>query len=190
MVIAMAVTFLLLMGSLLIGSFATPEFPPYVPTPPTPAPVGDALVGPAEYTIDASIPDRWRRFDFSRNSAVDSGGWDVAFRRTHVTAGPGVGLLDLGPVPLDSLAEVPETGYVVAGGASAADTTHPAIGKWYDYSYFTHLLTSKRHVYAVRTADGRYAAFELMAYYCAEVGTGCITMRYAYQGNGTRRVRH
>jgi len=52
----------------------------------------------------------------------------------------------------------------------------------------SHLLTSKHHVYGVRTPPGKYAKLELLAYYCRDAGTACITFRYAYQGNGTRRV--
>jgi hypothetical protein len=44
-------------------------------------------------------------------------------------------------------------------------------------------------VYAVRTADGRYAKVELVNYYCAGVGAACVTFRYAYQGDGSRRLR-
>jgi len=44
------------------------------------------------------------------------------------------------------------------------------------------------HVYGMRTAGGRYAKVELLAYYCKVVGTACLTFRYAYQGDGTRRV--
>jgi hypothetical protein len=117
---------------------------------------------------------------------VSEGGWDIAWRRTHVAAADGVGLIDLGAAPFDSVTAAPETGYVVA--AVSADTSHPAIGKWYDYSYLSHLLQSKRHTYAVRTTDGRYAKFEILSYYCAEVGTACVTFRYVYQGDGTRRL--
>jgi hypothetical protein len=186
LVVVLGVAFLLLMGALVIGSLAEPEFPPYPPTPAAPAAVGDSLVGPALYTVDASAPAAWRRFDFSRNSVVDSGRWDIAFRRTHVKAGDGVGIVDLGAVPFDSVALLPESGYVVA--AAAGDTSHPAIGKWYDYNYLSHLLQPKGHVYAVRTAGGRYAKLEIMSYYCAVVGTACVTFRYAYQGNGSRRL--
>ncbi|HXF95814.1 MAG TPA: HmuY family protein [Gemmatimonadales bacterium] len=186
LVVVLGVAFVLLMGALVIGSLATPEFPPYTPTTPAPAPVGDSLLGPLEYTLDASAPDRWRRFDFSRNAVVDSGSWDLAFRRTHVIGGEGVGILDLGPVPFDAIIEVPDSGYLVLG--TAADTSHPAVGKWYDYNYLTHLLRSRRHVYAVRTARGRYAKFEILNYYCRAVGTACVTFRYAYQGDGSRVV--
>jgi hypothetical protein len=138
------------------------------------------------YTVDASSPDRWTRFDFSRNAVVDSGDWDIAFRRTHVMAGQGAGITDLGAAVFDAVGEGPAAGYVIA--RAQADTNHPAIGKWYDYNYLTHLLVSKRHVYALRTADGRYGKFEILSYYCAVVGTGCVTFRYVYQGDGTRRL--
>jgi len=103
-----------------------------------------------------------------------------------VIAGPGGEIVDLGPVPFDSVAELPAHGYL--GNALAPDTTNPGVGKWYDYSMLTHLLTSKRHVYGVRTAGGKYAKLEVMAYYCKDAGVACVTFRYAYQGNGTRRV--
>jgi hypothetical protein len=163
---ALAIAFLLLVTSLLIGSFTKPEFPAY-------------QVGPGKdgvYTLDASAADRWRRFDFARNSVVDSGSWDIAFRRNHVITAPGAGALDLGVVSLDSTANVPPDGYVAT--TFAADTVNPAIGKWYAYSMWSHLLTSSHHVYAVRAAGGRYVLFEVLAYYCREVGSACYTMRY------------
>ena len=188
LVVVLGVAFVLLMGALLIGSIAEPEFPPYPPTPPAPVAVGDSLVGPALYTLDASTPTTWCRFDFSRNSVVDSGEWDIAFRRTHVLAGPEVGIVDLGAVPFDSVAALPESGYVVTPHSAAADTSHPAIGKWYDYNYLSHLLRTKGHVYGVRTSDGRYAKLQILSYYCAAVGTACVTFRYAYQGDGSRNL--
>ena len=180
--------FALLIASLVIGSLTTPEFPPYTPTlpPPHPAVVGDSLVGPVTYTLDASSTDRWRHFDFSRSAVVDSGGWDIAFRRFQLVTAPGGGIVDLGLVPFDSVRELPTAGYLP--NTNASDTTNPGVGKWYAYSMLSHLLTSKRHVYGVRTAGGRYAKLELLAYYCKDVGTACITFRYACQGDGTSRV--
>ncbi len=186
LVLVMGGAFALLIASLVIGSLATPAFPPYTPTIPHPAVVGDSLVGPATYTLDASSTDRWRRFDFRRSAAVDSGAWDIAFRRFHLITGPGGGIVDLGAVPFDSVRELPAAGYLA--NTNASDTTNPGVGKWYAYSMLSHLLTSKRHVYGVRTAAGRYAKLELLAYYCRDVGTACVSFRYAYQGDGTRRV--
>jgi hypothetical protein len=186
LVLAMGGAFVLLLAALLLGSFTKPELPPYSPTAPEPAPVGDSLVGPATYTLDASSTERWRRFDFARNAAVDSGAWDIAVRRFHLIAAPGGGIADLGVVPFDSVRALPVSGY--QANTPAPDTTNPAVGKWYDYGMLTHLLTSKHHVYAIRTARGRYAKLELLAYYCREAGTACVTFRYAYQGDGTPRV--
>src|SRR5437667_9196464 len=91
--------FLLLITSLLIGSLTKPEYPPFALTAASPAAVGDSLVGPVTYTLDASATARWRRFDCGRNAAVEVGPWDVAFRRFHVIAAAGGGIVDLGQVP-------------------------------------------------------------------------------------------
>ena len=186
LVLAMGAAFALLVVSLLIGSLTKPELPAYTPTALAPLRVGDSLAGPATYTLDASATEQWRHFDFQRNSAVDSGPWDLAFRRFHVIAAAGGGIVDLGVVPFDSVRELPVGGYLP--NSPGPDTTNPGVGKWYDYSMLSHLLTSRHHVYGVRTATGRYAKLELLAYYCRKAGTACITFRYAYQGNGTARV--
>jgi hypothetical protein len=39
-------------------------------------------------------------------------------------------------------------------------------------------------VYALRTADGRYAKLEILSYYCPGAMPGCVTFRYVYQGAG------
>ncbi len=166
LVLALAGAFLLLVTSLLIGSFTQPELPPY-----RVGPTGDSL-----YTLDASRGDGWRRFHFASHAAVDSGPWDIAFRRNHVITAPGAGAIDLGPVSFDSVERVPSGGY--AETTFRGDSTNPAIGKWYSYSMLSHLLTTKHHVYAVRTADGRFVKVEFLAYYCREVGAACYTMRY------------
>ena len=188
LVLVLAGAFLLLVASLVIGSFTTPEFPPYALTVSAPggAAVGDSLVGPSTYTLDASAGEGWRRFDFTRNAVVDSGPWDIAFRRHHLIAAPAAGIADLGAVPFDSVAQVPVDGY--ARTEFGRDTVNPGVGKWYAYSMLSHLLTSKGHVYAVRTSDGRYAKLEIVAYYCRDVGAACYTIRYAFQGDGRRRV--
>ena len=188
LVLVLAAAFVLLVAALLIGSLTKPEFPPYEISVPHPEAVGDTLVGPSTYTLDASSTDQWHRFAFTRNAVVDSGPWDIAFRRFHVITATGGGIADLGVVPFDSVTDLPESGYLT-NERTGEDTTNPGVGKWYEYSMLSHLLTSKRHVYAVRTAGGKFAKIELLAYYCKDSGTACLTFRYAYQGNGTRRVK-
>lgn len=187
MVFALGVAFVLLIASLVMGSLRSPELPPYEPTVAQPAAVGDSLVGPAIYTVNASVGDEWVKFDFGSNAVVAGGnGWDIAFHRNHVIAGPGAAITDLGPVPFEDVREVPPGGYLP--NSKAPWESNPAVGKWYEYNFLSHLLTSKHHIYAVRTADGRYAKVELLNYYCKDVGTACVTFRYAYQGDGSRLV--
>lgn len=185
--------FVLLLASFVVGSLSRPAVPTGTVTPPHPAALGDTLVGPVVFTIDATAPARWSFFDFSRNSAVTDPGpldWDLAMKRFEiiVNGGPAFagrgGIADLGVVPFDSVAGLPDTGYVT----TAPDSTNAVIRRWYKYGYTTHLLQPKGHVYAVRTADGKYAKVEIVSYYCGEVQGGCFTLRYVYQGDGSRNV--
>lgn len=164
----------------------------YAPTSPDPRDAGPRLVGPVLYTVDATDPDRWTYFSFRLGSTVgepDPTGWDLAFRRFRVLVNGGAGfpgrggILDLGRVAFDAVTAVPETGYVANEGT--ADPTNAAIARWYDYGFFTHVLRPKPHVWAVRTADGRYAKLEIVSYYCEGGRPGCFTFRYVYQGDGS-----
>ena len=81
---------------------------------------------------------------------------------------------------------MPAGGY--RGNEGAAEPRNPAIAAWYRYGFFTHVLTPKPHVWAVRTAEARYAKLEMVGYYCPGPEPGCPTFRYVYQGDGTTRV--
>jgi len=171
-----------------------PPLEGFAPTPELENAAGDTLVGPVQYTINASAPERWVFFDFVRGRIVPRGdalGWDLAFQRFHIIAngGPGFdgrgGIRDLGEVAFDSVIEVPEDGYMVTEPKS--DSTNPAIARWYRYGWSSHLLQPKPHVYAVRTSDGRYAKLQILSYYCTGAIPGCLTFRYVYQGTGGRR---
>src|SRR5207247_11227894 len=107
-----------LVASLVMGALPKREDPPYHLSPAA-APVavggsaGDALVGPAIYTLDASSTSDWRAFAFARRSTMSpAGAWDLAFRRFHVIAAPGAGLQAPGAAPFESVAVVPEHGYL------------------------------------------------------------------------------
>jgi hypothetical protein len=186
--------FVLIMASYVVGALRRPAMPSAAVTPPVPIEVGDSMVGPATWTLDATSDREWAFFDFSRNSSIRPAGpldWDLAVRRFHVIAngGPGFagrgGILDLGPTPLDSVVEAPAEGYVATG----RDSTNAGIGKWYRYGYSSHLLEPVGHTYALRTADGRYALFEIVTYYCEGARSGCMTIRYKYRGDGGRLMR-
>jgi hypothetical protein len=183
---------LVLIAALLVAaSLRRPEPPSFAPTAAQPREVGDTLVGPVTYTIDASAPEAWRFFDFSRGSLVEDPApleWDLAFRRFNIGVNGGDGFagqggaLDLGEVAFDSVARVPEGGYQPSD--ARRDSTNAALEAWYDYGFSSHLLTPEPRVYALRTADGRYAKLEILSYYCPGAMPGCVTFRYVYQGAG------
>ena len=185
-----------LAGIVVAFALHRPEPPAFPPTPARESEVGARLIGPTVYTIDAGSPAEWRFFDFSRGSVVsDAGplGWDLAFRRFRIIANGGHGfagdggIADLGPAVFDSVVEVPEVGYVVT--TTRRDSTNAAIAHWYRYGFTSHILEPEPRVYAVRTADGRYAKLEILGYYCPGARPGCLTFRYVYQGSGSRDFR-
>ena len=155
-----------------------------------PQEVGDRLVGPSVFTVDAR-GNSLAFFDFSTGSVVESPeplGWDLAFRRFTILANGGPdsagqgGILDLGITSLDSLATVPTNGYAV--NTPGTEASNAATAQWYEYSWTSHVLSPKPNVFAVRTADGRYAVFQILSYYCPAAQAGCTTIRYRYQGAG------
>ena len=162
-----------------------PEVPSYALTAGAPNDAGRALVGPVLYTLDATSAETWRSFSFKLGAVVDGPG-DLAFKRYAIVAGPGAGILDLGQTAFEQVRTVPAGGYVLNEGA--AEPRNPAIASWYTYGFFTHVLSPKPRVWAVRTADGRYAKLEMVGYYCPGPQPGCPTFRYVYQGDGTTRV--
>jgi len=185
----------LVAGALVVFSVRRPTVPTYAPTPPAPRDAGRALVGPRLYTVDATSPDQWRYFSFRQGSVLENAGardWDLAFRRYQVIANGGprfsgaAGVVDLGRVPFADVTAVPDTGYQVTEGD--AEPRHPALASWYSYSYFSHVLTPKPHVWALRLAAGGYAKLEFVSYYCPSLEPGCVTFRYVYQGDGSRDV--
>lgn len=182
----------LLVVILLVGmSIRRPEPQSFAPTPVQDRSAGDRLVGPALVTVEASDGTRWRFFSFARGSVVvnpDPLGWDVAFRRFQIIVNGGVGfagtagVVDLGEVDFDSIHAVPAGGYVET--VVRSDSINGALHRWYEYSFTSHLLTPKPRVYAMRTADGRYAKLQFAGYYCPGATPGCVTFRYTYQGGG------
>jgi hypothetical protein len=165
------------------------DVPTFAPTPPAPQEAPAGLVGPVLYTVDATAPETWRHFSLRLGSVVETAGsphWDLGFRRYAIIAGPGAGILDLGQKRFEEVITVPSGGYQANEGA--ADPRNPAIAGWYEYGFFSHVLTPKRRVWAVRTADGRYAKLAMIGYYCQGAQPGCVTFRYAFQGDGSTRV--
>ena len=162
-----------------------PDVVTFAPTAPAPHAPSRALVGPVTYTVDATAADAWRAFSFARGATVDGAG-DLLFRRYAIVAGPGAAVADLGAVGFDEARTAPAEGYQANEGR--AEPRNPAIAGWYRYGFFSHVLTPRPHVWAVRTAEGRYAKLEILSYYCPGPQPGCLTFRYVFQGDGSRRL--
>lgn len=182
---------------LLVGLSLRREAPAtFAPTDFEPRPAGDTLVGPVRVTVDATDGDRWVYFDFSRGATVERPGpteWDLAFRRFNIRVNGGEGYaasgaaVDLGEVSFQGVHDAPATGWRAA--PAGRDSTNPALDRWYDYGFTSHLLTPKPRVYALRTADGRFAKLRFLSYYCPGARPGCVTFEYVYQGDGSRALR-
>jgi HmuY protein len=184
--------------------FPGPPVGNFTITPPNPAEVGDRLVGPVLYTLEARASEQWTFVDFSRGSVVEvphqfGVDWDLAFQRHKILANGGAtnpkgrgAILNLGEVAFDEVIEAPADGYVEDTIASinpdTITTENLAIKAWYHYNFLTHLLRPKPNVYIIRTADGKYAKMRIISYYCdGGQASGCFTIEYVYQGDGSRR---
>lgn len=144
----------------------------------------------AQYTIDARSRKDWVYFNFTRGTAVstsqDALDWDLALRRTDLLTNSGDtnprgqgGAVGLDEVPLDEA--------VVLSGGYLPDATHderglenPALHKWYNYNWTTHIITSKMHTYALRTVTGEVVLLTFVSYYCDDGSPGCVTFRYRH----------
>ena len=173
-----------------------PEPPTFAPSPREPTLAGARLVGPRTFTVDAREPTRWQFFSFAQGTILPNPApseWDLAFRRFQVIVNggegfPGMGgVIGLGEVPFDSVSRLPDEGYQ-GTVAVRGDSIAPVLKDWYTYSYFSHLLNPVRGVYALRTADGRYAKLHFLGYYCLGARPGCVTFEYVYQGAGGREA--
>ncbi|NIP99491.1 MAG: hypothetical protein GWM98_02950, partial [Nitrospinaceae bacterium] len=164
----------------------------------SPVPAAD-LLETRVITINASSEKNWAYFDFSRDKVVDimdpsSLEWDLAFRRGKIITNGGVtnkigkaGVIDLGIQDWDTVIQAPTENYV-QDVTTRTESENPMLLKWYKYNYLTHKLSAKNNVYALRTADGKYAKVKFLSFYCPDnENAGCIKMQYVYQDNGSPR---
>ena len=174
----------LVFGAWLLWSVLRPAPPGFAPTA---AASAAASTGVLQYTADATDQERWVYFDFSSGAVVSSPGsldWDVAFRRSAVLTNGGVtnsqgmsGAIDLGGLPIED-AIPPLDGFLEDAAQESGGVENSALRKWYSYSLVTHVVSSKNHVYAMRSADGEVFLLAFVSYYCDDGSSGCITFRY------------
>ena len=204
-----AINLIIFIGSIVLlfyfGSLETPEIPPEVEKAieskifnPEPNDVGENLTGEITYTINAFSLKDWIYFDFSKGAVVNisdraSHDWDMGFRRAKIISNSGAsnpsgkgGIAAIENAEFVSVMEAPESGYMIDISKNALETENPVIDRWYLYNYMTHELKPKKNIYIIRTADGKYVKIQIMKFYCEGLA-GCYTIKYVYQGNGSRR---
>lgn len=180
----------LVVGAWLVWSVLRPAPTGFAPTDGQAASAAGAEVNILQYTIDARSRADWAYFNFSKGEAVstsqDALDWDLAFRRTHILTNGGetnrdglAGAIDLGEVPLEE-ATPGADGYLADRMHDERGLENPALRKWYDYNWITHVVTSKEHTYTLRTAVGEIVLLTFVSYYCDDGSAACITFRYAY----------
>lgn len=144
-----------------------------------------------QYTIDARSREDWVYFSFEKGVAVltsqDALDWDLGFRRNDLLTNGGDtnplglgGAVDLGSVPLADA--VPSTsGFLTDTTDEEHGVENPSLHKWYNYNWTTHIVTSKNHTYALRTATGEVVLLTFVSYYCEDGSSGCVTFKYRAQ---------
>jgi hypothetical protein len=186
-------------GALDANNFGDPSASTYLPTPLKLQEVGERLVGPLTYTVDARSRDIWMYFDFSRRSVVPvqnpkTDDWDLAFQRYIIRTNGGDtnpsgqgAVVRLDARDLAAVLQVPEDATFMPDVRTKRrlSSLNPALAKWYKYDYMSNVLIPKPVVYIVRTQDGKYAKMRILSYYCKEGISGCLTFEYVYQGDGS-----
>jgi hypothetical protein len=179
----MTIALMLAAAVFVVSAVRRPEPPTFVPT----ETARFDSTGARIFTVNSSDSEKWRFFSFQRGALVEAPqprAWDLGFRRFHImtNGGPGfsgeAGIAPLGAVSLENATLPPDSAFLPT--SVARDSVNPVVAKWYRYGFTTHMLTPKPESYAVRTADGRFAVFQILSYYCAGPTPGCLTIRYRY----------
>jgi hypothetical protein len=131
--------------------------------------------GSLQVTLDTSDNEKWIPFSLELGRVVPSGPAADLYLRRQMLQAP-FGALDLGAVALTSTP--PASAEWVQDIVVDKVKRSPVLSKWYDYSYFSHLLSSKEGTFAVHLAGGGTASVRVVSYYCKSETSGCMTLQY------------
>jgi hypothetical protein len=183
-------TLILLAGAWLLWTFVlSPKPAGFAPTTGEASGAGDQQTAVLQYTIDARSRENWVYFSFANgmdlSTSMEAMDWDLAFRRNDVLTNGGEsnplgmgGAVDLGEVSLVE-AVAPSEGYLTDKVDDERGLENPALHKWYNYNWTTHIITSKGHTYALRTHSGDVVLLTFLSYYCDDGSSGCVTFQYS-----------
>ena len=129
-------------------------------------------------TLNTMDQHRWVPVSLELGREVpDGGAVDLRIRR-HYFQVPG-GAIELDSTDL-ATATLPADPEWVEDELDDGILLNPLLLRWYNYSYWTHLLQSKHKIYAARLSGqpNRAALFRVESYYCKPEGTGCLSLNY------------
>ena len=132
--------------------------------------------GTFRMTMNVTDRDLWIPLDMGQGALVDFGDSPDIIARRYILRVPG-GAKDLGLVSLAD-ADASNGDPWVEDAVVDGDWMNSATKRWYEYSMSNHLLTTKRHTYAIKRSSGGLAYFQVESYYCQPPGSGCMTLRY------------
>ena len=153
---------------------------------------------------DAPSSNKYTFFSFKNGklTSADSAStkWDIGFRSTTIIAnggisGPGQASVVVKDGIFSEIKEVPVgTAFAVDATTSLGIPTGSGKG-WYNYNAAANLISPiAGKVFLVKTADGKYAKFEILSYYkgapASPTGTDVgryYSIRYVYQPDGTTK---
>lgn len=135
--------------------------------------------GSQRVTLMTADKEAWIPFSLELGRVVPPGAMaDLKIRRYQFQIPRGAA--DLGEGDL-AAAKLPENPQWKMDSDLDGVLVNPAIDRWYNYSYMSHLLSSKHHNYAIQLAGGKTAFVQVLSYYCAPEGSGCLTLNYHIQ---------
>lgn len=135
--------------------------------------------GTQRVTLLTADKEAWIPFSLELGRVVPAGAMaDLKIRRYQFQIPRGA--VDVGKGPLAD-ATLPDSPKWTMDSDLDGVLVNPAIERWYKYSYMSHLLSSKNHNYAIQLASGKTAFVQVLSYYCAPEGTGCLTLNYRIQ---------
>ena len=126
-------------------------------------------------TIDTSNNDAWIPFSLELGRIVPDGPAADLYLRRQMMKAP-YGALHQSALTLD--APLPASPEWVQDIVVDEVERSPVLSQWYEYSYFSHLLTSRNDTYAVQLASGGSAMLQVVSYYCETETSGCMTLKF------------
>lgn len=147
--------------------------------------------GSIRQKIDAS-EDKWVYYSFeagvvpAQSEGLPRDNWELAFKRKKIVSNSGVlnrsgsvGVINLGKVEFSEVTVTPKKGYIL-NTVEDGNIVNTAIGKWYDYDIWRHILVPKGDVYLVKTSGGRIAKMKIEGYYCGRKKAACYDIRFSW----------